>query len=573
MSRHPYYRDQLNFLIDGGLAMAKAHPRDADLLAGRLDDPDVERLLEGIAFFVGQITEKQVRNLSQLCQFLFDILFPHYLCPVPGTAVVEFKPSQWADLVPRGTEVHAIPVRGTACRFVTAYDTDVGPLEVVSARWSRIPVGGALTVQFKGAARMDRSSAVKHDRLRLHLHGDPKNNNLLYYFLLNRLEQIELLDEQGEPMIEGRDLSVAPLGFGDLEALFPYPEGSFSGFRLLLEYFSQPSKFLFIDVKGLWTALAGRVPPGDGFGLRFNFRLDQARVMMVSKQHIRLGCTPVVNAFQHYADPIRRDPGRAEFPIRPAGLYRHYEIYRVLDVSGWAPPSVVHYPILSELDLDLQGACSQIYRMGDDDLHKEYYLYLKDPDEQLVPENQTILVDLICSNGQLPEGLQVGDIQNPQPPYDHLKCQNITKVTMAAPVPDGEDLRQRLVSHLALTQLDLASQDGLYESIHLYNPLALRDEQVRWAHNLILSGLLKVETAEVFHRHHGIPVRGKSILLDMGEGAFDSEGDLYLFGCVLNEFIALQAPLNWFTEFSIRWTRTKGTYKWPKRLGKELLTS
>jgi type VI secretion system protein ImpG len=136
----------------------------------------------------------------------------------------------------------------------------------------------------------------------------------------------------------------------------------------------------------------------------------------------------------------------------------------------------------------------------------------------------------------------------------------------------GEDLRQRLISHLALTQLDLASAQGLHESLDLYNLHALIDEQVARAHGLILEGLLDVHNEEQRYRVGGIPIRGRATTVELAESAFSSEGELYLFGCVLNEFIALQTPLNWFSEFSIRWNKTKRRYRWPKRLGTAPLT-
>ncbi len=574
-SRHPYYRDQLTFLREGGLAMARAHPRDADLLAKGLDDPDVERLLEGIAFFVGKINEKQVQNLSQLCQFLFDILFPHYLCPVPATAVVEFPPANWPEVVPRNTEIHSVPVRGTSCCFRSAYDVDVGPLTMETVSWNRTAGGGQLVLELSGVKAQLEHGPPPEDRIRLHLHGDPKNNATLYHWLCTQLEGIELTDGSGGVLKTAQPLTLKPLGFDDDEALFPYPHGSFAGFRLLQEYFTLPAKFLFFDLKGVWAALTGLEGDSavDRFVLRFNLKLDRSRGMMVSKQHVRLGCTPVVNVFEHQADPIPRSPTKAEFSLRPAGFHRHREIYRVLDVFGHGPNGWTHYPVLSEVELEQRGASAQIFRRESAKGQMNHYIYLTDPQDALPPERQTLLVDLLCTNGWLAGGLQVGDLNRPLPPYDQLACRNISKVTPTTPVPKGEELRQRLVSHLAMTQLDLASHQGLFEAINLYNPKALLDEQSRWAHHLLLDGLLRVtgEEVMVMERSEALPVRGRATQLELGEGAFDSEGDLYLFGCVLNELIALQTPINWYSQFSVRWTKTKGLYQWPKRLGKETL--
>jgi len=575
-SRHPYYRDQLSFLREGGLAMAKAHPRDADLLARALDDPDVERMLEGIAFFVGKITQKQVNNLSHLCQFLFDILFPHYLCPSPATAVVEFAAGKWPEQIPRDTTIKSVPVRGTACTFRTTYEVDSGPLTVRSATWNRTASGGQLALDFKDAVAQLENGVPEKDRIRLHLHGDPKNNATLFHWLFTHLDSVQLVDGSGQPLRLEKSLTLHPLGYTEEEALFPYPLGSFPGFRLLQEYFILPAKFLFFEVRGAWAALASPSAAGkdvDNFGLRFNLKLDRSRSMTVGTQNVRLGCTPVINLFPHQADPIMRHPGKAEFCIRPAGLHRHHQIYRVLDLHGHGKGGWTHYPVLSEVDLHQRGPSCQVIRRKTGKDQMDTHVFVSDPAGELPPKQQTLLADLLCSNGQLAEGLQVGDLRHAQAPAEHLSCRNISKVSPVAPVPMGEELRQRLVSHLALSRLDLASHQGLYESLRLYNPRALLDEQSRWAHRNILDGLLGVKSEEVSvtEPRELLPIRGRATELDLGEGAFDSEGDLYLFGSVLNELIALQTPVNWYSQFSIRWTKTKGLYQWPKRLGTKVL--
>jgi len=572
MADYPFYKDQLSFLFDGGRGMSRAHPRDADMLAGHGDDPDVERILEGVAFIVGKVFEKQFQNLPELSQFLFDLLFPHYLCPVPATAIVEFSPAEWGDCVPRGTEVLSVPVRGTACRFRTAYDVDVGPLSIDSVTWTRTGAGGDLTISFSGADAMEKSSSMEEDRIRLYFHGEPLVTTTLYHWLTNHLDGVRILDHEGQATDRGRGISVRPLGLSEEESLLNYPEGSFPGFRLLQEYFSQLQKFLFVDVEGVWSALQGASPPGDRFSLVFQLSPESPRNLIVDKRHIRLGCTPVVNLFSHTADPINRVFTKAEFPVRPAGLNGHYQVYRVLDVLGATLSDKCHYPILSELEHSTTSAFSQVHRKRKQDGEVRVSVSLSEPEDTIPPDDQILLVDLLCSNGMLPLGLRVGDINRVSAPFERLSCQNITAVTPPAPVPMGEDLRYRLVSHLALTQLDLATLEGFHETIDLYNLQALGDEQVAWAHNLLLEGLMNVHNEERHHRFEGIPIRGRSTLLEIGEKAFSSEGELYLFGCILNEFVALQTPLNWFSEFGLRWNKTKRVYRWPRRLGRELLS-
>ena len=570
-----FYRDQLTFRVKGGRAMAKAHPREADTLAKRGTDPDVERILEGLAYLSGKITEKQVQSLPELSQFLFDILFPNYLCPVPAAAVVQLANSQWPDVLPRGSEIQSVPVEGTPCRFRTIYDAEVGPLKIRDVAWDLTGTGANLTLQFSGASALAKSTTVVQDHIRMHLHGEPLVTTSLYYWLQTKLHEVEVVDSDGGIICQGQGkIRIQPLGLTDAERMLPYPSGCFAGFRLIQEYFTLSQKFLFFDIEGIWSLLDGVVPPGDTFGIRFRLKLESAGKLMVDRRHFRLGCTPVINLFDHSADPIEYSPAKADYPVRPAGPDRHYFVYRVKDVTGVASTGArTHYPLISDLELDVSASCSQVHRRRYRDEDQFTYISLTEGSGRATVDHRLLLIDLYCSNGDLPLALRVGDINKLPAPYDHISCQNITAVTPPAPVPTGEELRQRLISHLALTQLDLATLKGMHETVDLYNLHALIDEQAAWAHNLILEGLTKVESREVQDRHHGIPIRGRATVLDVGESAFASEGELYLFGCVVNEFIALQTPLNWFSEFEINWAKTKSRYLWPRRLGTGLLKS
>ena len=50
LSQEKYFRDELAFLNEQGVAFTEIHPQLSRFLQGRNTDPDVERLLEGFAF-------------------------------------------------------------------------------------------------------------------------------------------------------------------------------------------------------------------------------------------------------------------------------------------------------------------------------------------------------------------------------------------------------------------------------------------------------------------------------------------------------------------------------------------
>ena len=95
---------------------------------------------------------------------------------------------------------------------------------------------------------------LKIDRLRFFLDGESGLINTLYECLLSKLNRIIVRDPTPGSKVRPVTLpasAVQAVGFSDKEGMVPYAPRSFAGHRLLMEYFSFPEKFFFVDVTGL----------------------------------------------------------------------------------------------------------------------------------------------------------------------------------------------------------------------------------------------------------------------------------------------------------------------------------
>jgi type VI secretion system protein ImpG len=117
--------------------------------------------------------------------------------------------------------------------------------------------------------------------------------------------------------------------------------------------------------------------------------------------------------------------------------------------------------------------------------------------------------------------------------------------------------------------LSLRSIEALRGILELYNYQALYDRQAARENTLRLEGLVALEARPAERLVRGAPMRGTSIAMEMNEDRFAGEGDMYVFATVLNEFFALYASMNSFTELKVRGTRYGETYSWPPRLGQQ----
>ena len=88
-----YYERELTFLRLMGAEYAEKYPK----IAGRLileedkcEDPHVERMIEAFAFLAGRIHRKLDDELPEITESLLNVLYPHYLAPIPSMSVVQF---------------------------------------------------------------------------------------------------------------------------------------------------------------------------------------------------------------------------------------------------------------------------------------------------------------------------------------------------------------------------------------------------------------------------------------------------------------------------------------------------
>ena len=90
-----YYNRELQHAREMGAEFAREYPK----VAGRLGienlecaDPYVERLLEGFAFMAARVQLKLDAEFPRFTQHLFELVYPHYLAPVPSMMVVQLQP-------------------------------------------------------------------------------------------------------------------------------------------------------------------------------------------------------------------------------------------------------------------------------------------------------------------------------------------------------------------------------------------------------------------------------------------------------------------------------------------------
>jgi type VI secretion system protein ImpG len=614
-----YYNRELQHLREMGAEFAREFPK----IAGRLGleafecaDPYVERLLEGFAFLAARVQLKIDAEFPRFTQHMLDLVYPHYLAPVPSMAVVQFQPNptegSLADgfKVPRGSVLRSMIGRGeqTACEYRTGQDVTLWPIELTSVEYTAYlgDLGGVRLPTRKTARaalrlRLRLGAGLTFDKLPLdHLplyvrSGDELAMHVYEQLLGNvigaALRPAAALDVAYE-VVSGP--ATRAMGFSDDEALLPYTPRSFQGYRLLQEYFAFPSRFLFVDLLGLGPGIR-RCKSNELEIVVFFDRQDSSLEGTVSASHFALYCAPAVNLFPRRADRIHLTDATNEYHVvadrtRPMD----FEVHSVSEVTG-------HGAAASEAPQEFHP----LYWMGQqsaaDDgrayytLHRqprrlsarqqlqgprstyvgnEVFLSLVDGAEgPFRPDLKQLAVSTLCTNRDLPLHMPVGQGRTDfslesGAPVESVRC-------LAGPTRPQQshahgDLSWRLLSHLALNYLSLTDSDGMGAGA-LRQMLALYADSGEVAVRKQIDGVRSVASRPIVRRIIAPgPLtfgRGLEVSLTCDEVNFQGTG-AFLLGSVMAQFFAKYASINSFVETVLRTNQRGEIMRWPAEPGR-----
>lgn len=587
MSQEKYFREELAFLREQGKEFTEIHPQLSRFLHGRNTDPDVERLLEGFAFLTGRLREKIEDEFPELTHSIINMLWPNYLRPVPSMSIVKFTPEENMSVkhtISTGIQLNSKAVLGTTCQFRTCRDVVIYPLECnrVFAHHSR----ESSTIELQMSIKNDLTvEDIQLDMLRFYLGGDKYGSEIVYLWLNHYLEKI--IVEVGDAEYQLPKSALSLVGFNSTDALLPYPKNVYDGYRIIQEYLTFPEGFHFFDLLGLAKAIPNNT--SGEFSIRMVFHKTFESGLKIHEEMFQLYCTPVVNLFEHDAEPIDLTGKKTEYRVVPSSIApQHYEVFSINEVAGWQHSNdninlrtgKRIYSAFESFRHEVERAKnrealyyrSRIKSSIRNDGFDNFISFIRGDESTAYGFDEAVSIKLTCTNRQLPVELGIGGICVPTentPTYATFENITIPSYPLR-PVLDGS-LLWTLISNLSLNYLSLLSKDALSSVLRAYDFKALVDRQAERVSQLRLNGILSIESMPVDKLVHGMPIRGLRSKIELDQKAFRSEGDLFLFGTILSKFFALYASINSFHELVVINSSNKEEYTWGIQKGMQPL--
>ncbi len=602
-----YYERELIFLRRMGAEFARKYPKIAARLLleeEKIEDPHVERIIEAFAFLTGRISLKLDDELPEITESFLNVLYPHYLSPIPSMAITQFSFGSPNDkltavqMLERGAKLNSRPVDGTPCQFRTGYDVQLVPMEIQSAALeSNAPKDGRgkyaeshirLSMRCFGDSNLNEfkvgSTAEPLKFLRFYINGDPQLIFPLYEMIFNQATKVEFRAKEApignktlktltniqlklpDPVILSAEDAIKQVGFTEEESLLPYTKRSFQGYRLLTEYFAFPYKFLFFDIYGIDQAISKKF--GSHFDILIHLKNVTPPKAPITADTFRLGCTPIINLFSRMADPIYLSQQKYEYHVVP-DVHRQTttEVYSVDDVITTDPKTNTtrefspFYSLRHAYGEQMEKSfwyASRRDSQREEDEGTEIFVSLVDMNfNPYVPAVEVLNLRTTCTNRDLPARLPFGGREGDFEVEGSgllSKARCLTKPTETLRPARRRALQWRLISHLNLNYLSIiestnGTPEALQEILHLYN---FADSSATRKQILGITGISSRKVVRRIGEHIGAGfVRGLETTLTMDEEEFVGSG-MFLFASVLERFFGLYSSLNSFNQTVLR---------------------
>jgi len=611
-----YYEQELQFTREMGKEFAQRYPKVAerlDLDSFECADPYVERLLEGFAFLSARIQLKLDAEFPKFTQHLLETVYPHYLSPIPSMTIMQFVPdldggvSEQGFPLPKGTQLRGELAKQTQtrCKYRTAHAIQLWPIRISAADYlpmaeanyyaqQQDSIRSGIKLRLKTAAEMPFQMLAELDNLVFYIDGGGETPSRIYELLFAQTESILIQPASGKfKPAWTRTLSpdcIQTVGFDTEQALLPYTDRSFQGYRLFQEYFNFPQRYLFFDLQQLKPSI--QRCEQDELEIIFLFKEENKLLQgALSKNNFALHCTPAINLFSKRANRIHlshRSPEHHVIAERTKPL--DYEVYSIDEVMGF--------------DKNLRE--TQQFRPfyaceGDDsaDGHQAYYSLRREPrlhssnrqansdyigtevfislvDAQASPyraDLKQLGIQLTCSNRNLPQQTRSTKrktrfTMQDSAPVDQVRTL-VSPSSPKPPHPEGE-AAWRLISHLSLNYLSLLDDDKQKGAAALRQLLSLYSHNTSADMRKQVNGILSVQSRQIVRRiPGGGPIsfgRGIEIILRCKDSAFEGSG-VFLLGSILEQFFCHYVSLNSFTQTVLKTVERGVIKRWPIRIG------
>lgn len=440
---------------------------------------------------MGRLREKLDDDLPELTEGLVSLLWPHYLRTIPSMSVVEFTPD-WREMkepmrIVKGFEVSSRPIgeKGTRCRYSTTKEITLQPLSLDHVRLSTDPDGrSVISLRFNCSALADWTR-IDLSLVPFYFNADAPLACAMHEAFTMNVARL-WLRLPGEVDRSALDGHFTALGFGEHDDLWPKGSSSFSGYQLLLEYFTFREKFMFTGLRGLESVAF----PAELLWFEIDVVLAERweHDFSFTEKHLRLNCVPVINLFPLESDPLTLNALQTEYLLRPMRVQDgHTEIFAVDSVMSSSQHTYVPFSSFRHKGGMMRHDAPEYYyhtrvRRGPSGLHNTWLILGGEAfDNHTVPEDESLSLTLTGTNGQLPRRALQSTVLDTvmKTTSTRIAVRNLCAPTLPCYPPAQDRFHWRVLSHLGSGFLSMMDNADVLRGNALSQSVVLRIYQLK----------------------------------------------------------------------------------------------
>lgn len=571
-----YYIQELTKIRTLAKEFAHDYPSLAPMLAEDATDPDVERLLEGVAYLTANVHEKLDQQLPQLSKSLCSVFFPECLTPVPSSVMMQFTAlanATHALPINTGAEFASQLVDGVNCKFSLMADELVEPITLLNSQFKELD-DGSHCLQLDLSMLGTTLSRWSVDELPFFIAGEQEHASDLYLYLKRYCKSIGL---QGEGEAEFK-LTADQISSNYIKKQSSKIASQKTHTKLntaLQDYLVFPQAFLRPCITGLskWHNRGN----GKQFSIRFYFGQKPSWLTADSSARLLVNTFPAINQFHQDADPIHLNYERSEYPIYIAGYESNqYAICNVNSVESLRPHSSSALHAYHSMEQELYKQCdtkhlySLHYEFDDLNNKVKFAISFCDSDVESKAGSEIISTNVTLCNAALPTHLLPGQVdQGTYGTPENVEFKNVHVPSKYYSVNLDDLFRWRLISLLSYNYIAEADLTLLKEIIMLRADLL-----VGYNKDVLEKKLAAIKNYRVTSSSQlslGSVLAGYDVQFTCQLSGFLTVGEVFKLGEMLILFLASSLPLNTFVRMAIHIAETGEEIEWPARTIDQIL--
>lgn len=535
-----YYQNELDFLVESGKDFSKQYPKIAsklDFSSFNSDDPQVQRLIESVAFLNARIQKRLDESAPEVSLRLLESIYPQFISPLPSCVIFNFSPLKNFEkavigkTIPKGSYVNTKKeYEGDYFSFQTNEDLKISSLEVESALIEK-------TSSFNLPNYIYNSCEYALN-IKLNLLDENSSESELRFFihLIDHLagtfyESIHsVFHNKNTPVFcNGKEVGeIISVAIDDEELLPYFYRANDPTYRVFLEYNAFYKKFLFFKIR----FFEGETYDYTDLVIPLNLKKE----IEITKENLLLNCVCGVNLFEKTSEPFELSNKKNAYRLIPDMQNENTEIHTILSVHETQESETNYIPYFSCQHLLIEDDC--VFWSAKKDSSKFSNPTILSFSNMDNFENKVIFAKMMCFQKNASKSIPSFAEWSVQDSPGDLNCINLERPSPWQPAVDESSAQWRLISHLAINHFGIKDNRScikfIKEMLKIYD---FGNMEKKNTINCIKS--IKHETKMTIFKRQLVPKSVVEICVDA-----DHSNDVFLLARIIAEFFKSNEGFN-----------------------------